>query len=220
MYSLEAISVYLIVVGCGRVGAQLANFLAAEGHDVVVIDKNHGAFRRLGGIFNGITIEGIGFDEDVLREAGVEKADALAAVTDLDNTNLMIAEVARQIFKVPKVVARLYNPEKEASYQQFELNYVCGTTLVAGKILDYVTKGRISHLVLGETEVTEFVIADSLAGRKVMDIEIPGELKTVAIKRGEQDLIPQPDTQFVLGDRLIVAAKKEPLRRLNRLARG
>jgi len=210
---------YVIVTGCGRVGSQLAIFLAAEGHDVVVIDKNPDAFRRLGATFNGITIEGLGFDEDILKEAGADKADALAAVTDLDNTNLMIAEVARRIFDVPKVVARLYNPEKEASYQQFELDYVCGTTLVAGKILDQLIEGRISHLAFREAEVTEFAIANSLTGKTIGDIEIPEELRVVMIERGESNIIPMPDTLLQSGDRVVTVVKKDMLSRLDKYVR-
>jgi len=210
---------YVIVTGCGRVGSQLAVFLAAEGHDVVVIDKNPEAFRRLGATFNGITIEGLGFDEDVLKEAGGDKADALAAVTDLDNTNLMIAEVAGRIFNIPKVVARLYNPEKEASYQQFELDYVCGTTLVAGKILDQIIEDRISHLAFREAEVTEFTIADSLAGKAVTDVEIPEELRVVMIERGESNIIPLPDTLLQSGDRVVAVVKKDVLSGLSKYVR-
>ena len=113
---------YVIVVGCGDVGAQLAILLSTEGHDVVIVDKNPGAFKRLGSTFNGIKITGYGFDEDVLREAGIEKCDAFAAVTDQDNSNMMAAEVASRIYKVPKVVARLYNAERESTFQQLGLD--------------------------------------------------------------------------------------------------
>jgi len=206
---------YVVVVGCGRVGAQLAVFLAAEGHDVVVIDKDGGAFRRLGATFNGVTIEGLGFDEDILKEAGAEKADALAAVTDLDNSNLMISEVAKRIFKIPRVVARLYNPEKETVFQQFDLDYVCGTTLVAGKILGLIIEGRISHLTFRESEVTEFAIADDLAEKKIEDIEITDGIRVAIIRRGDSDIVPRPDTLLQLGDRIVVAAKQESLPKLS-----
>ncbi len=202
---------YVIVIGCGRVGAQLASLLSTQGCDVVVIDNNSRAFRRLGGTFNGITIEGVGFDEDVLREAGAEKADALAAVTDLDNTNLMIAEIAKRIFKIPKVVARLYNPEKEASYQQFGIDYVCGTSWVATRILDKIVEGRISYFTSRDAELTGFSIADALTGKKVKDIEIPEEVRVAMIKRDDSDIIPSPDTILLAGDRLVLAIKRKSL---------
>ncbi|MGC9039446.1 MAG: potassium channel family protein, partial [Roseiflexus sp.] len=100
---------HLIVVGCGRVGCLLAQQMSAEGHSVAVIDKNPQAFKRLGREFRGQTVLGVGFDRDTLREAGVERADALAAVTNGDNSNYITATVARDIFRVPNVVARIYD---------------------------------------------------------------------------------------------------------------
>jgi len=132
----------IVVVGCGRVGSQLATMLSVEGHNVVVIDRDENAFRRLGGTFNGVTIKGLGFDEEVLEEAGIREADALAAVTDLDNTNLMTVEVARKIFGVPHAVARLYNPGRERTYQLLDLDYVCGTTIVAESMMEKIKAGH------------------------------------------------------------------------------
>lgn len=95
------------------------------------IDKNADAFANLGRNFNGSTVQGVGFDEDVLIRAGVEECDVLAAVTQLDNTNLMCAEVANHLFGVPHVISRLYNPDHERAYMQLGIDYVCGTSLVA-----------------------------------------------------------------------------------------
>ena len=101
----------IIIVGCGRVGSQLAMLFSESKNNVVVIDNNPKSFNSLGRSFEGQTIVGVGFDEEILLEAGVEDCDVLAAVTDRDNSNLMIAEVARKLFGVPHVLARLYNPE-------------------------------------------------------------------------------------------------------------
>ena len=117
----------VIVVGCGRVGSQLANMLSDNGNNVCCIDKNADAFANLGRNFNGSTVQGVGFDEDVLIRAGVEECDVLAAVTQLDNTNLMCAEVANHLFGVPHVISRLYNPDHERAYMQLGIDYVCGT---------------------------------------------------------------------------------------------
>ena len=150
-------SMNVIVVGCGRVGSQLATLLSVDGHNVTVIDKEADSFRRLGTTFNGVTIRGLGFDEDVLEEAGIRECDAFAAVTDLDNTNLMAAEVARKIFDVPHVVARLYNPQRERTYQQLDLDYVCGTTLVAESLLDKIQSGHGHHIdTFGDVEIVVF----------------------------------------------------------------
>lgn len=123
---------HVIIVGCGRVGSQLALALSSEGHDVVIIDKNPEAFSRLGPDFNGITITGIGFDPEILKRAGVERAQALVAVTNGDNSNIMISQVAKKIFKVPRVVTRLYDPERAQIYKKrFGLETFCSTILNA-----------------------------------------------------------------------------------------
>ncbi|MDP3013216.1 MAG: NAD-binding protein [Candidatus Subteraquimicrobiales bacterium] len=200
---------YVIVIGCGRVGSNLANFLATEGHDVVVIDKDSRSFRRLGSTFNGLTVEGVGFDEETLKNAGVEKADALAAVTDLDNTNLMIAEVATRIFNVPRVVARLYNPERERTYQKLDISYVCGTILVAEKILDKIVEGYARHVSISmDTEVIEFKISDMLEGKKVEEIEMPGEFQVVAVTREGGSTIPTGGFVLAQGDIIVGVVKR------------
>ena len=112
----------VIVVGCGRVGSQLANMLSDNGSNVCVIDRSADAFANLGRNFNGSTLQGVGFDEDTLVKAGVDDCDVVAAVTQLDNTNLMVAEVASRLFGVPHVIARLYNPDHERAYMQLGID--------------------------------------------------------------------------------------------------
>src|SRR5512136_174046 len=117
----------VIIVGCGRMGSELAGQLALDGHDVTVVDIDPQAFYRLGATFKGKTVEGVGFDRDVLVRAGVEHADALAAVTAGDNRNAIIARVARNVFHVPKVVARLYDPRRAEIYERLGLQTVSST---------------------------------------------------------------------------------------------
>ena len=117
---------YIIIVGCGRVGSELAKLLSREGHDVVVIDKNPDAFARLGNSFNGISLIGNGFDLRLLRQAGIEKADIFCALTNGDNTNLIAAQVAKKIFKIPKVIARVYDPQRASIYAAFGAVVVLG----------------------------------------------------------------------------------------------
>ena len=128
----------VIIVGCGRVGARIASILDHNGHDVAVIDIDSHAFRRLATTFGGDTIIGTGIDEDVLRTAGIERAHAFIAVTDGDNRNIMAAQVARLIFQVPEVVARIYDPVREDTYRRLGLATVCPTTTVSAMILDHV----------------------------------------------------------------------------------
>lgn len=204
---------HAIIVGCGRVGAQLADILSFQGHDVVLIDKDNKSFRRLGAAFNGITLEGVGFDQETLKKAGIEKADAFVAVTDLDNTNMMAAEVATKIFKVPQVIARLYNPEKERTYQELEIDYICGTVLVAEEILDKLIPGRIRHLpLLRETEMVEFEAAPEILGKKFIDIELPGEFKVVGVVRNGKSDIPLAESLIEKKDIILGVAKSQALK--------
>lgn len=207
----------VIVVGCGRVGSQLATMLSVEGHNVVVIDKDADSFRRLGTTFNGVTIKGLGFDEDVLEEAGIREADAFAAVTDLDNTNLMAAEVARKIFSVPHVVARLYNPVRERTYQQLGMDYVCGTTMVAESLLDKIMAGHGHHVVnLGDIEVIEFRASAEVSGKTVSDVEIEHRFRIAAVVRGAVSFLPEPTTVLQAGDFIVGAVKQDAFARIER----
>jgi len=200
----------VIVVGCGRVGSQLATLLSVEGHNVVVIDKEPESFNRLGGGFNGVTIKGYGFDEEVLEEAGIRDCDVFAAVTNLDNTNLMAAEVARKIFEVPHVVARLYNPVRERTYMQLGLDYVCGTTLVAETLLDKIMSGHGHHITnLGDVEVINFKASDQVEGLTVGDFEIKHQFRVAAIARGDAMSIPNAGTTLHKGDVILAAIKAE-----------
>ena len=207
----------IVVVGCGRVGSQLATMLSVEGHNVVVIDRDEDAFRRLGGTFNGVTITGLGFDEEVLEEAGIRQADALAATTDLDNTNLMTAEVARKIFGVPHAVARLYNPVRERTYQQLDLDYVCGTALVAENLMEKIKAGHGHHLnSIDDIEVVEFRAGAAVEGKRIADIEIDHRFRIFTVSRDKVSNIPHPDMVLHEGDILFGAVKDDMFTKVQR----
>jgi trk system potassium uptake protein len=129
-----------VIMGCGRVGARVASLLDHTGNDVTVIDIDSRAFQRLPTTFGGDTIIGTGIDEDVLRRAGIEEADAFIAVTNGDNRNIMAAQVARLIFNVPEVVCRIYDPVREDTYRRLGLTTVCPTTTISAMILDSVMR--------------------------------------------------------------------------------
>lgn len=124
----------VIILGCGRVGSTLATMLDAEGHDVTILDLNSDQFRRLGSDFKGTAMVGTGIDEDVLRRAGIEQADAFIAVTNGDNTNIMSSQIARVVFKVPKVITRIYDPVRQDTYRGLGLETICPTILGAQSI--------------------------------------------------------------------------------------
>jgi trk system potassium uptake protein TrkA len=131
----------VIIVGCGRVGARLARQLDAEGHKVAVVDQQVSAFERLGREFGGAMVVGNCIDEAVLRRAGIEGADCFVSVTNGDNRNLMAAQIAQRIFKVKRVITRLYDPIRESVYREMGLETFCPTTLGADLIREYFVRG-------------------------------------------------------------------------------
>ena len=131
---------YIIIAGCSKVGAILVKKLSEEGHDVAVIDRDPERFEQLGSGCNCMTITGVPIDEDVLREAGIEKADALAAVTDDDNTNIMVAQIARQLYRVPKVLLETDDPERQRVLTIMGLQIICPTTLTVESFFSKMQK--------------------------------------------------------------------------------
>ncbi|MDW7982820.1 MAG: TrkA family potassium uptake protein [Thermomicrobium sp.] len=124
----------IVIVGCGRVGATLATDFAREGHHVSVVDQRQTAFRRLPQEFRGQLVLGTGIDEDVLRNAGIQQADVFIAVTENDNTNIMAAQIAQVIYRVPKVILRIYDPDRAEIYRELGLTVICPTRTVAEMI--------------------------------------------------------------------------------------
>jgi len=125
---------YTIIIGCGRLGASLANMLSDNGTDVLMLDKDEAAFRKLSSSYGGLTLEGDARDISTLREAGIEKAKVVVSVTNDDNTNIMVAQIAKELYQIPYVVCRLYDPERECVYHEFEINTICPAVLSANEI--------------------------------------------------------------------------------------
>lgn len=126
----------IVILGCGRVGATLATQLEQAGHKIAVIDSSSDAFQRLGPKFKGDKIIGNGVDEEVLRRAGLERADAFAAVTNGDNRNIMASQIAKEIFHIKKVVCRIYDPLRESTFKELGLETICPTTIISGMVSD------------------------------------------------------------------------------------
>ena len=127
---------FIIIMGCGRVGARLASQLSRSGHEVTVLDVAATAFRRLDPEFSGTTIVGNGIDVDVLRRVGIDRADAFAAVTQGDNRNVMASQIAKHIFGVPKVVTRIYDPLRQETFEMLGIQAISPTVIGADKFLD------------------------------------------------------------------------------------
>jgi len=132
---------YIVIVGCGRLGSHLANQLSREGHSVVVIDTNEATFNDLSPDFSGFRVEGDAVHMAVLKEAKLKKADVLIATTHEDNVNLMVAQVARKVFGVPNVLARVFDPKREEVYARLGIETICPTSVAAEMFLRAVTNG-------------------------------------------------------------------------------
>ncbi|MCM8782409.1 MAG: TrkA family potassium uptake protein [Candidatus Omnitrophica bacterium] len=210
---------YVIIVGCGRVGSELANLLQNEGHDVVIVDKDPKSFRRLGHTFNGVTLTGNGYDVEVLKEAGIEKADAFCVVTNGDNTNIMSAQVAKQIFKVPKVIARVYDPKRANIYKQLGLDVISGTILFAAMVRDKIIESHFTGYLIetGELGVIEIPVGKDVVGKRVSDINISDEFLVATIVRKKGAIIPRQDTILEQGDLLMGVVKTTALAKVKRI---
>lgn len=203
----------IIVVGCGRVGSRLALMLSNYENNVCVIDRDPRAFASLGRDFNGATFAGVGYDEDVLMKAGIDECDFLAAVTQSDNVNLMVVEIARRLYDVPHAVARLYNTGHERAYLQLGIDYVCGTALVAEEIFSKISSGLGDHITtLGDCEVVQFALDLSQTRSdyiKVSNLESRHKIRVCAFERadGEISSIPTPSSVLYHGDTVLVALR-------------
>jgi trk system potassium uptake protein TrkA len=133
---------YIVIVGCGRLGSHLANQLSREGHSVVVIDTNEATFNDLSPDFSGFRVEGDAVHMAVLKEAKLKKADVLIATTHEDNVNLMVAQVARKVFGVPNVLARVFDPKREEVYARLGIETICPTSVAAEMFLKAVSSGH------------------------------------------------------------------------------
>lgn len=193
----------IIIIGCGRMGAGLALTMNQRGHAVAVVDKDPTSFERLGPSFKGEVIEGIGLDRKVLLAAGIERADGLAALTASDDVNVVIGRVASQVFRVPRVVARLYDPRKANIYGRLGLHTISPTTWginQAAEVLCYSLLDTILNLGSGEVNIVTTEIPPLLVGQMVKELTVRGEIHVVAISRAGKPFLPTLGTEFCWGD--------------------
>lgn len=199
-----------IIIGCGRVGADLAQTLSHAGHVVTVVDNDPAAFERLGPAFKGQTVVGVGFDREVLIRAGIEKADALAAVTTSDEANLITARLARQVFRVPRVAARVYEPRKAEIYQRLGVQTISPTVIGAhrlAELLSYAPLESVASLGDGQVDIVNVDIPRQFVGRRVADLSALGEFQVVAITRNGRTTLPIAGSVFEEGDIAHVVAQ-------------
>ena len=202
-----------IVLGCGRVGAELCYRLFKSGHQVVVVDSNRQAFNRLHPDFRGRTLEGEGLAESVLERAGIREADGLAAVTNSDTLNAVAAHIARAFYSVPNVVARNYDPNLRSIIEAFGLQTV-GSTYWGAQRVEELLMNPLQKVVYspgnGEVEVYEVLIPEEWNNRTLG--ELLDQLKgcyTVALSRAGRAFLPEADTKLQAGDLLNVSSTFE-----------
>jgi trk system potassium uptake protein TrkA len=204
-------------MGCGRVGSTLAHILEDQGHSVAVIDQDRDAFRKLGSTFKGKKITGIGFDQNVLSEAGIEHADAFAAVSSGDNSNVIAARVARESFGVERVVARIYDPRRADVYQRLGIPTVATVRWTADQMLRRILPEGAEPLwrdPTGAIVLAEVACTHDWLGEKVSTLEEMAQTKIVFISRLGRAMIPSHGTVLQEGDVLHVIAEEGDLRRI------
>ena len=210
----------VIIMGCGRVGEQLARLMSDEGHDVAVIDYSDMALARLGPDFKGRRVRGVGFDREVLLRAGIESADGFAATSSSDNVNAVAARIARTLFHVPRVVARLFDPERAEVYKRLGLATISSTTWGAERIRELLTHADLDSVRsfgAGEVQLLEIEVPSALVGRSVRDLLVPSEVNVIAITRDGRALLPMLGTAFRVGDILHLAVLSDAMARVETL---
>jgi len=201
--------VHVVVVGCGRVGSELAGSLERLGHTVAIIDKKKDAFRRLPKGFGGYRIVGFGFDRDTLEEAGVRDAGAVAAVTSGDNSNIMAARVARETFEVDRVVARIYDPRRAVIYQRLGIPTVATVSWTTDQVMRRLLPGESPADwtdASGGVGLVERDLPAAWAGKKLHALNMPGTFTLAAVTRLGTAQVARPDLVGQDGDILHVMA--------------
>ena len=214
----------IVIAGSGRVGGDLAHELADHGHDVSVVDISRRALDGLGSTFNGSVHLGPAYDVAVLKEAGIEFADAFVAVTDSDNANLMAVQLAKEVFMVPRTIARLDDPHRERSYRELDVSYIPASKLIARVIYEQIIEEEFwFHVTFedGDTEIVDMALGPAADDLRVEDFEITDRLKVAAVRRNGQTHIPDGSFLLKAGDLVVAAARKGVISKVRRyLATG
>ena len=210
----------VILVGCGRVGSELTVQLGRAGHEVTIIDKRTSAFDRLPPGFNGRKVVGLGFDRDILEEAGIKEADAFVAVTNGDNSNIVSARVAREYYHVPTVIARIYDPRRAEIYERLNIPTVATTTWGVKQIMLMLTHPREEikeSLAGGDLFRMRLKVPAHLVGSSVGQLNVDGKIMVVGVDRGGHGFIPVQSSTFQDGDVVQLMLQKDAVDTLDEL---
>ncbi len=203
----------ILVIGCGKVGSRLASLLSREGHDVSVIDRDARSFELLENDFSGFTIAGVPIDQDVLRRGGIESCDALAAVTQDDNVNIMVSQLAGEIFHVPIVLARIYDPKREGVFSHFGLRTICPTNMTVSAVKAAITESSDhKYMTIGSSTIsfTTIPVSRQLVGRRLSAAVTVGEEVIFGVMhedgnvtlKGTKDIVLKESDKIMLAERI------------------
>jgi trk/ktr system potassium uptake protein len=203
-------SMRYVIVGCGRLGSMLATALSEEQHQVAVVDRDASAFQRLGRAFGGQRVSGVAFDRNVLETAGIANADGFATMTNGDNANFVLAAMARWRYRVPRVVARIYDPVRADIYARLGIPTVSPTMWGSARVKELLTYGQMTPLLDigdGDVEVVEVEAGALLQGHSASDLMIPETMHIIAVVRNGRGLIPSAATVLQARDLLQIAVR-------------
>lgn len=205
---------HIVIMGCGRVGAMLATGLERRGHSVAVIDSNAEAFRRLGEGFKGVTVEGVGFDREVLEAAGIRKAGGFAAVSSGDNSNILAARVVREIYRVENVVARIYDQGRAAVYERLGIPTVATVKWTVLEVLRrLLPEGSMPvwRDPTGDAKLLQMHVHNGWVGRRISELSQAADCPIPFVLRVGRGIVPDRDTIYQDGDLIYVACMTEKI---------
>ena len=205
---------HVVIAGCGRVGSELATNLQRLGHSIAIVDKNKKAFERLKSDFAGRKIVGFAFDREVLAAAGIEEAEAFASVTSGDNSNILSARVAKDHYRVPHVVARIYDPRRAQVYQRLGIQTVATVRWTTDQILRSLIPDEVPveyTVDNGEVVITAVPAMSELVGKKALEVDDPGLRRVVAVSRFGVPRIPDKNFTIQDGDIIYISAARSHL---------
>ncbi|MFZ0015246.1 MAG: TrkA family potassium uptake protein [Acidimicrobiia bacterium] len=209
-----------LIVGCGRVGSGLAYALEVEQHDVTVIDDDPRSIDRLGKGFRGTSIVGDALDSDVLQTAGVDRVDALAAITGNDEVNAVVARLALRRFRVPRVVARMYEPRQADLYRRLGVLTISPVEWGIARLSHLLTSSDVAPITSigsGRVHLLEITISSGMSGKRAGELEIPGEIRVVSVQRGGRTFLSDRNTPLEHGDLVSIAVVQGSESRLQQL---
>ncbi|MFJ4678260.1 MULTISPECIES: TrkA family potassium uptake protein [Kitasatospora] len=205
---------HIVIMGCGRVGSALARALEKQGHSIAIIDQDPTAFRRLGAGFNGRRVTGVGFDQDTLKEAGIEEAGAFAAVSSGDNSNIIAARVARENFGVEHVAARIYDPRRAEVYQRLGIPTVATVRWTADQMLRRLLPSGAEPVwqdPSGSVQLAEVAFTPDWIGHRLADLEAAAGVRVAFVTRVGEGVLPTPQMVVQEGDLIHVMLRRNEL---------